>query len=152
MKGMLKSMKLMNEELENSSARTRLPSESWLDAAHPTLSGEDVELASGEASSMRVGAGCSASPSTATSLWEQGRRRPPPPWDMDKTVGILQGLKRKFEKHHGVRILDSTLVAVAQRAARYITSTIANFLTKQLILLTRLVPPQVCKLMTKEKR
>ncbi|TVU31403.1 hypothetical protein EJB05_23087, partial [Eragrostis curvula] len=41
--------------------------------------------------------------------------------DMDKTVGILKGLKSKFEKHHGVRILDSAIVAVAQLAARYIT-------------------------------
>ncbi|TVU29826.1 hypothetical protein EJB05_21413, partial [Eragrostis curvula] len=39
----------------------------------------------------------------------------------DATIGILQGLKQRYEAHHGVKILDSTIVAVAQLAARYIT-------------------------------
>ncbi|KAI9189263.1 hypothetical protein H9P43_000694 [Blastocladiella emersonii ATCC 22665] len=37
------------------------------------------------------------------------------------TVSILRGLKDKYEAHHGVRVLDSALVAAAQLSARYIT-------------------------------
>jgi len=35
-------------------------------------------------------------------------------------ISILRGLKERYESHHGVRILDSALVAAAQLADRYI--------------------------------
>jgi len=38
------------------------------------------------------------------------------------TVSILRGLKERYEVHHGVRILDSALVAAAKLSARYITN------------------------------
>ena len=38
-----------------------------------------------------------------------------------ETVSILRGLKEKFEVHHGVKILDSAIVAAATLAARYLT-------------------------------
>ena len=38
-----------------------------------------------------------------------------------ETVAILRGLQPKYEIHHGVRILDSALVAAAQLASRYLT-------------------------------
>ncbi|KAK5846754.1 hypothetical protein PVK06_003052 [Gossypium arboreum] len=47
------------------------------------------------------------------------------------TISILQGLKEKYEGHHGVRIQDCALVIAAQLSSRYITDVI--FLTKQLI-------------------
>ncbi|XP_047076992.1 chaperone protein ClpB1-like [Lolium rigidum] len=37
------------------------------------------------------------------------------------TIAILQGLKRRYEEHHGLRIQDAALVAAAQLAGRYIT-------------------------------
>ncbi len=42
--------------------------------------------------------------------------------DEDETVSILRGLKEKYEVHHGVRILDSALIAAAKLSHRYITS------------------------------
>ena len=41
---------------------------------------------------------------------------------VDDTVGILRGLKDRYEVHHGVRITDSALVAAAALSDRYITS------------------------------
>lgn len=38
-----------------------------------------------------------------------------------ETIAILRGLQGKYEIHHGVRILDSALVAAAQLASRYLT-------------------------------
>jgi ATP-dependent Clp protease ATP-binding subunit ClpB len=38
------------------------------------------------------------------------------------TIGILRGLKERYEVHHGVRITDSALVAAAVLSDRYITS------------------------------
>ncbi|KAL6651601.1 hypothetical protein ACP70R_010526 [Stipagrostis hirtigluma subsp. patula] len=38
----------------------------------------------------------------------------------DVTIDILQGLKRRYEAYHGLKILDSTIVAAVQLAARYI--------------------------------
>lgn len=38
-----------------------------------------------------------------------------------ETIAILRGLQPKYEIHHGVRILDSALVAAAQLASRYLT-------------------------------
>ena len=38
------------------------------------------------------------------------------------TISILRGLKDKYETHHGVRLLDSALVAAAQLSKRYITN------------------------------
>ncbi|HTP54742.1 MAG TPA: ATP-dependent chaperone ClpB [Thermoplasmata archaeon] len=39
---------------------------------------------------------------------------------VDDTISILRGLKERYELHHGVRILDSALVAAATLSARYI--------------------------------
>ncbi|MCW2610606.1 MAG: ATP-dependent Clp protease ATP-binding subunit ClpB [Actinomycetota bacterium] len=41
---------------------------------------------------------------------------------VDDTVGILRGLKERYEAHHGVRIADAALVAAAALSDRYITS------------------------------
>ena len=41
---------------------------------------------------------------------------------VEDTVGILRGLKERYEVHHGVRIQDSALVAAASLSDRYITS------------------------------
>ncbi len=38
-----------------------------------------------------------------------------------ETVGILRGLKERYEIHHGVRITDSALVAAASLSDRYLT-------------------------------
>src|SRR5688572_24274294 len=40
---------------------------------------------------------------------------------VEDTVSILRGLKEKYEQHHGVRIMDSSLVAAATLSNRYIT-------------------------------
>ena len=40
---------------------------------------------------------------------------------VNETVAILRGLQPRYEIHHGVRILDSALVAAAQLASRYLT-------------------------------
>jgi ATP-dependent Clp protease ATP-binding subunit ClpB len=37
------------------------------------------------------------------------------------TIGILRGLKERYEVHHGVRITDDALVAAAQLSDRYLT-------------------------------
>ncbi len=41
---------------------------------------------------------------------------------VEDTIGILRGLKERYEVHHGVRITDSALVAAAVLSDRYITS------------------------------
>ena len=41
---------------------------------------------------------------------------------VEDTVGILRGIKERYEVHHGVRITDSALVAAATLSDRYITS------------------------------
>jgi ATP-dependent Clp protease ATP-binding subunit ClpB len=41
---------------------------------------------------------------------------------VEDTVGILRGLKDRYEVHHGVQITDSALVAAATLSDRYITS------------------------------
>ncbi|WP_199440461.1 ATP-dependent chaperone ClpB [Umezawaea beigongshangensis] len=41
---------------------------------------------------------------------------------VEDTVGILRGLKERYEVHHGVRITDAALVAAATLSDRYITS------------------------------
>ena len=46
----------------------------------------------------------------------------------EDTVGILRGLKERYEVHHGVRITDAALVAAATLSDRYIT---ARFLPGQ---------------------
>ncbi|MGH3867324.1 MAG: ATP-dependent chaperone ClpB [Pseudonocardiaceae bacterium] len=38
------------------------------------------------------------------------------------TIGILRGLKERYEVHHGVRITDAALVAAATLSDRYITA------------------------------
>ncbi|WP_025618272.1 ATP-dependent chaperone ClpB [Salinispora cortesiana] len=40
---------------------------------------------------------------------------------IEDTVGILRGLKERYEVHHGVRITDGALVAAATLSDRYIT-------------------------------
>ena len=40
----------------------------------------------------------------------------------EDTVGILRGLKERYEVHHGVRITDSAIVAAAVLSDRYITA------------------------------
>jgi ATP-dependent Clp protease ATP-binding subunit ClpB len=40
---------------------------------------------------------------------------------VEDTIAILRGLKPRYEAHHGVRILDSALVAAATLSSRYIT-------------------------------
>uniref|UniRef100_A0A7S3ZYB4 Clp R domain-containing protein n=1 Tax=Pelagomonas calceolata TaxID=35677 RepID=A0A7S3ZYB4_9STRA len=42
--------------------------------------------------------------------------------DVEATVSILRGLKPKFEAHHGIRVLDSALVAAARLSDRYVAS------------------------------
>ncbi|MGB3733633.1 MAG: AAA family ATPase [Ilumatobacter sp.] len=41
---------------------------------------------------------------------------------VEDTIGILRGLKEKYEVHHGVRIQDSALISAAVLSDRYITS------------------------------
>ncbi len=41
---------------------------------------------------------------------------------VEDTVGILRGLKERYEVHHGVRITDGALVAAATLSDRYITA------------------------------
>ncbi len=40
----------------------------------------------------------------------------------EETISILRGIKERYEVHHGVRILDSALVAAAQLSNRYINA------------------------------
>src|SRR5438067_3275437 len=40
---------------------------------------------------------------------------------VEDTIGILRGLKERYEVHHGVRITDAALVAAATLSDRYIT-------------------------------
>jgi ATP-dependent Clp protease ATP-binding subunit ClpB len=40
---------------------------------------------------------------------------------VEATIGILRGLKERYEVHHGVRIQDAALVAAAQLSDRYIS-------------------------------
>lgn len=41
---------------------------------------------------------------------------------VEDTIGILRGLKERYEVHHGVRIMDSALVSAAELSNRYITN------------------------------
>ncbi|WP_195165522.1 ATP-dependent chaperone ClpB [Mycobacteroides abscessus] len=41
---------------------------------------------------------------------------------VEDAIGILRGIKERYEIHHGVRITDSALVAAATLSDRYITS------------------------------
>ncbi|MFD1145819.1 ATP-dependent chaperone ClpB [Saccharothrix hoggarensis] len=41
---------------------------------------------------------------------------------VEDTIGILRGLKDRYEVHHGVRITDAALVAAATLSDRYITA------------------------------
>ena len=41
---------------------------------------------------------------------------------VEDTIGILRGLKERYEAHHGVRISDAALVAAATLSDRYITA------------------------------
>jgi ATP-dependent Clp protease ATP-binding subunit ClpB len=43
------------------------------------------------------------------------------PPTVEDTIGILRGLKERYEVHHGVRITDAALVAAAVLSDRYIT-------------------------------
>ncbi len=44
------------------------------------------------------------------------------PPTVEETVGILRGLKERYEVHHGVRIQDSAIIAAAVLSDRYITA------------------------------
>ena len=44
------------------------------------------------------------------------------PPTIDETVGILRGLKERYEVHHGVRITDGALIAAAVLSDRYIAA------------------------------
>ncbi len=44
------------------------------------------------------------------------------PPSVEDTIGILRGLKERYEVHHGVRITDAALVAAAVLSDRYITA------------------------------
>jgi len=44
------------------------------------------------------------------------------PPSVDETVGILRGLKERYEIHHGVRITDAALMAASVLSDRYITA------------------------------
>src|SRR5690606_14896760 len=44
------------------------------------------------------------------------------PPSVEDTIGILRGLKERYEVHHGVRITDSALVGAAVLSDRYITA------------------------------
>ncbi|MCF6744394.1 ATP-dependent chaperone ClpB [Blastococcus sp. KM273128] len=41
---------------------------------------------------------------------------------VEDTIGILRGLKERYEVHHGVRITDGAIVAAATLSDRYVTS------------------------------
>ncbi|MGY1638645.1 ATP-dependent chaperone ClpB [Geodermatophilus sp. SYSU D00742] len=41
---------------------------------------------------------------------------------VEDTIGILRGLKERYEVHHGVRITDSAIVAAATLSDRYVTA------------------------------
>ncbi|HEX9093982.1 MAG TPA: Clp protease N-terminal domain-containing protein, partial [Coriobacteriia bacterium] len=43
------------------------------------------------------------------------------PPTVDETIEILKGLRQRYEVHHGVRILDSAIVAAATLSHRYIS-------------------------------
>lgn len=40
---------------------------------------------------------------------------------VEETIGILRGLKERYEVHHGVRITDAALIAAATLSDRYVT-------------------------------
>jgi ATP-dependent Clp protease ATP-binding subunit ClpA len=42
----------------------------------------------------------------------------------DVAIGILRGLKRRYEAHHGLKVMDSAIVAAVQLAARYIPGNV----------------------------
>ena len=62
------------------------------------------------------------------------------PPSVEDTIGILRGLKERYEIHHGVRITDSALVAAAVLSDRYIT---ARFLPDKAI---DLIDEAACRL------
>ena len=41
---------------------------------------------------------------------------------VEDTIGILRGLKERYEVHHGVRITDGAIVAAATLSDRYVTA------------------------------
>ncbi|MEN3008980.1 AAA family ATPase [Pseudothermotoga sp.] len=41
--------------------------------------------------------------------------------NVEETIEILKGIKKEFEKHHGVTITDEALIAASRLSARYIT-------------------------------
>ena len=40
---------------------------------------------------------------------------------MEITVSILRGLRERYERHHGVRILDAAVVQAAQLSQRHLS-------------------------------
>ena len=52
------------------------------------------------------------------------RRFQPVPVDepsIEETIGVLRGIRERYELHHGIRITDDALVAAARLSDRYIT-------------------------------
>ena len=43
------------------------------------------------------------------------------PPDVEETINILKGVKRRYEEHHGLKITDEAVRAAAELAERYIT-------------------------------
>lgn len=41
---------------------------------------------------------------------------------VEDTIGILRGIKEKYETHHGIKIQDSALISCAELSDRYLTS------------------------------
>src|SRR3712207_7701470 len=41
---------------------------------------------------------------------------------VEDTIGILRGLKERYEVHHGVRITDAAIVAAATLSDRYVSA------------------------------
>lgn len=44
------------------------------------------------------------------------------PPSIEQTTSILRGLRPRYERHHGVTISESALLAAAQLSTRYITN------------------------------
>ncbi|NIS00596.1 MAG: hypothetical protein GWN99_05900, partial [Gemmatimonadetes bacterium] len=43
------------------------------------------------------------------------------PPTVDETIGILDGLKKRYEEHHKVQLPQGTLIIAARLSERYIT-------------------------------
>ena len=69
---------------------------------------------------------------------------------VEDTIGILRGLKERYEVHHGVRIQDSALVSAAELSNRYIRTGSCRI--RQSILSTKPAPACACKSILPRRR